>query len=186
MKSSSAILLFLLFLVVVLPIASWMLAAFGYPVHSLLSDEGLRWNFRYALNNLFSPQACQSVVLLMAVTSIYQVCRSGRVTYHVGLYVTLAVLSVVAFFLWLALSNGSPLLNVVGGILPGSPLLEGAPLMFSFILWLWCFLCAYFSRQLQSLSDFTGILCYALSHYAEWVVCVFLFSYIIRVIRYIL
>lgn len=186
MKSSSVLLLSLLFLVVLLPIASWMLAAFGYPVQSLLSDEGIRWNFRYALQNLFSQQACKAVLILMATTSMYQVCKGGRVTLKVATYVTLSVISVFACLLWLALSNGSPLLNVVGGILPGSPLLEGAPLMISLILWIWSFLCAYFSHQLQSLSDFTGLLCYALSHGAEWVACVFLLSYIICVILYIL
>lgn len=186
MKSSSTILLFLLIFILLLPVISWMLAAFGYPVQSLLSDEGLRWIFRNALSNIFSPIACQVVLLMMAVSSIYKVCMDSRFSYRLALYATLVVTCLSVVLLWLALSNGSPLLNVVGDVLPGSPLLDGAPLMLTVILWLWSLLCAYFTRQIQSLSDFTNLLCYALKHYAEWVICIFLISYIIRVILFVL
>lgn len=163
-----------------------MLAAFGYPVNSLLSDEGLRWIFRNAISNLFSPIVCGLIILIGSIDSVWEVVVK-RVFHSLAAFkVFVGVFGVFAFVLWLSVSSGSPLLNVVGGILPHSPLLFGFPLLLSFFLWSWCFIYVLITNQLHSINDFTGILCVALSRRTEWIVCILLLSYNIHLIHYML
>lgn len=171
-------LLLLLALSALLPLASWFAEAFGMPVHSLLSAEGLRWLFTDALSAAFSLPVQQFILALMAWGSVREVLVRRPLRARLACVATLFLaLLLVGLFVWLAVADSSPLLSVTGMLWPYSPFLRGLPQAVSLSLWLLALVFARVSGIASTLAQCTHLATAGLQRYPLCVLASLIFSF---------
>lgn len=185
-RLSSVLLLVLVLTTVCVPFVSWLFSALEFNVRSLLSDEGLRWLFKYGTESLFNYWVILFLMLLETLGAYRYTLRwHHRHTSRPAL-----VLCALAFFLVCvcgmavaAFWSHSPLLSVTGELFP-SPLVHGLPCflmasaLLSFVLY------GVLSHCISSLRDLHRFLTYGLSHYAVWLLLAMLLSFLLQCISY--
>ncbi|MCF0196830.1 MAG: hypothetical protein HUK03_06300 [Bacteroidaceae bacterium] len=180
--------LVVLLVALLLPMVSWLLAAFGYPVHSLISEEGLRWLFSRGLRVSFSVPAQHVILCLLAASTLVSVCRNSRL--YPRSHLALALVAVLTLLLggvlcWLAWGVGSPLLNVTGNLFPISPFLEGLPAVVSLCVSFLAMVYAYAQGQVSDLRQFTRLLTVGFRWCGTWMLAVLLLSFDIQTTLFI-
>lgn len=183
---SSHLFVFLIALSLILPIASWIAAAFGYPVVSLLSEESFRWWTQNGLHSVFSPWGQKAIVMFLAMSSLLDACSKKSIE-KTALMSTLAVSFVcTSIICWLGMSHHSPLLNVIGAVYPHSPFLDGLPVMISLSVWICALLYAYLSQRITTLVEAVMFIFSGLRNRPEWIGIIMLLSLNVHIILYIL
>ena len=143
MNNKERAFVFCLVLAAFLPFFSWALSALGVPCKSILADEGMRWLFRHVSDCLHSRLVMCALCCLMMQGVIKEsgILPLGKAFRNPKFLRCLAVYAVVFLaILFAAVSPGSPLLSITGGLV-GSPLLDGLLFLgwFSFIVFCLCY-----------------------------------------------
>lgn len=171
----------------VLAFLSWLGNAAGYPVHSILSAEGLRWIFLHAQESFHSPVLACLILVLMATGAV---SRSGLgsilmlifrrrkhlITYRQWVALLFAGFSVLVLLVCAVLLITFPravLLSATGHLFP-SPFMKGvfpaAVIGIQFVALQYGML----SNHLRGINECMSVLYWGLQKNALWIVVVLL------------
>lgn len=165
------LILFLLVVTALAPLTSWMLAAFGVNVRSLISEEGLRWLFVDGLDAAFNVCVRHFILLVIVFSSFRWVYRHAVKSHRrsraliatgTAAFVLLSVLSLLAF------SHNSPLLNISGQLWPSSPFVQGLPEALCVCALLLISLFGYMDGLFTSIDRFVEMLTDGFHRYGRW------------------
>lgn len=170
------------YLVVVL--ASWIGFAAGFPLHTLLSAEGIRWFF---LNNAKIFLAPTQVYLILLISVIGAFKRSGldefaikyfgkdKMTYRqkiaficMNVYVLIYMIILIA----LIIPPHAILLSVTGS-LTSSPFISGFIPAFTLCLHTAAIIYGSISNRLRNMSECLSVIYWGIARYAIWIIIYF-------------
>ncbi len=186
-RLASAAIALLLSLQAVLIFGTWMAAALGLPVESLLSDEALRWFFRQSLRTFVSWRVEGLVLVIVALGAAGEggLLSSPRRHPHAWLS-SLLVLAVCIILLALGLFGAdAPLLSASGRLLP-SPFLPGLAWSIAAAVVLASAVCGLLSRRLRTWTEVFALCYVGLQRYAPWLVVWLLAELLYKTLRYVL
>ena len=186
-RLASATIIFLLLLLALCVFGSWMAAAMGLRVDSMLSGEALRWFFRQSLQTVGSWRGEILILLAIALGAL----RESGLTSSPGRHphAWLASLLVLGMSLGLLamgfFSEDAPLLSVSGRILP-SPFLPGFAWTLTSAIVLACAVYGFVSRRFRSWQEGVSLCYVGIQHYAPWLIVWGLAEILYKTFRYVL
>lgn len=192
-RLSSAFCTLLLLLLVLVPVASWVLGALDMPIHNVLCAEGYRWVWLHATDCLAPPYIIPVIALFVMLGSVrasglLNVLRRKRRTVNekLGLLassVTFALL--FSAFLVPVFKVESAMRSVTGHLFP-SPWFSCAPYTLSTIVFITMMTYAVLAKK-ESFYLLVGqLLSAGVSRYGLWIINLSLLNFLIEIIKYIL
>lgn len=172
-----------------LPLASWLMAAFGMEVRSLISEEGLRWLFRNGMQSAFTVDVQQFILLLLTVAALelaQTFCYGSQHRRRAVMVTAFAGVLMLASLVFLAQAHNSPLLTVSGQLLPDSPFLSGLPQLLILSVWMLTVLYVYANGRLTSLQRFVDLLTAGFGQYGQWMLMAMLCSFDYQVVKFLM
>ncbi|MBP5381493.1 MAG: hypothetical protein J6Y39_07210 [Bacteroidaceae bacterium] len=155
-------------------VASWIFSALGYPLHNVISAEGLRWLFTRSLRD--KHNILPSFILFLITVSLYiPKAKDGIKIGKVGWIPLLLLL----FFL-----PSSPLLGVTGGLFP-SPLLRGIVPVFCMCAILLALVRAVMQGRLTKPTEIITFLSGAILPHNHWVIVCLIMLFLFNLIDFI-
>lgn len=189
---SSVVCTILLFMVVVLPVSSWVMQALGMPVHNLLCGEGYRWLCLHSFE-LFAPSYILPIFALIISVGCIQssgilltLQRSHRtVNEKLGL-IAASTISLVLFlgFMVPVFRVDSAMRSVTGQLFP-SPWFNCAPYAISAIAFLAMLGYCVLARKERFHFLVGQLLSHGISCYGLWLVNISLFNLLMEMGRYV-
>lgn len=182
LRLTSFALIVLLLLAILLPFLSWLLSALEFQVRSLLSEEGLRWLFKYGTESLINYWVILFILFLIDVGIFRYISlwhQTHIVQYGPRLYAALFVLCGLVLLVLGAFLRHSPLLSVTGEFYH-SPFLCGLPCALLLLSGIGGLIYAVFSQSITTLTQLTECLTNGISRYSVLLLLAMCLSFIIQ------
>ncbi len=189
---SSVLCTVLLGMLVVVPVASWVMDALSMPVNNVLCAEGFRWLALHALEFLTPSYIAPVIALVIAwgcveSSGFVGLLRRGRRTVNENLgVITASTVFVLLFLVFLVpiFNVHSAMRSVTGQLFP-SPWFICAPLTLSVIVFLSMLSFCLFARK-ESIWRLTGFLLSAgISRHIMWIIDLSILNLLIEIVRYV-
>lgn len=155
-------------------VVSWICSVLGYPLHNVISAEGLRWLFTRSLRD--KHNILPSVILFLITLSLYMPrSKSGIIVGKLGWFPLLLLLFFLPF---------SPLLGVTGGYFP-SPLVRGIVPVFCLCVILLALARAVMQGKITKPTEIITCLTDALLPHTHWVIVCAIMLFLFNLIDFI-
>lgn len=162
-----AVLLLLLFVTV---LGSWAASVVGWQVENLLSEEGIRWTFRWWASPVLHNHTILMLSLLVAVGAL-QGCGLHTVRHHPwSLLASLVALAIMSVPLYILTMRAEAPLQSVTGQMSSSPFLQGIVFALGLMVAVAAMLYGLLSGYLRTWSACAALLHNGLRRYAPWIV----------------
>lgn len=191
-----------LFLLIALPVGSWLASVLGCNISNPVSEEGFRWLFYHGALSLVSLQLSYIIFLLSAIGAVQQ---SGIVSDILKPDITAEPLSekqrrarrramIVAVTFQLVVLIGlvmpaflrhSALLGVTGGIIP-SPWSMGFPLALFVSVIVTSLIYSAMCGRLGGLLGIPQHITVGISKYGAWILVAMLGTLLVRMLKYVI
>lgn len=152
----------------VVPSMSWLLSALGFPVNSLLSDEGWLWLFQSGIHTFFSYPV--SLVFSVIITfGCYQYAGLRLRKLSLSALFLLFLFTLVFLFpvVIAAVHPRSPLVSLTGTLFP-SPWLYGLPFVLCLESIVLLFGYCIFAHRNFNFSHIGSFMMYGITNYGVW------------------
>ncbi|MBQ3991704.1 MAG: hypothetical protein II645_00960 [Bacteroidaceae bacterium] len=169
----------------IVPFVSWVLQALGFPVRSLLSDDGVRWFFQHGAESLFGYGVLVGIFALCAFACLRFVGMGESVRRGPLIVCLLFAASLDTLLLLAAFHPRSPLISLTGSLWP-SPLAHGLPFALCLGLILVALLYGVLVRAIRDTSTFARFLCSGYTRYAVWMVLLMICAFIFQCLKFVL
>lgn|GEM_PF-6661477 len=189
---ASACCTLLLGLLILVPIASWVMLALGMSVHNILCAEGYRWVWMHADECLAPAYLVPVIALVIAwgcvqCSGVLNVLFSRYRTVNERLGLTSFLVVFLLLFLWFLVPvfRVDSAMRSVTGLLFPSPWFSCAPYLLSGIMFLASFSFMLFTSKERFPLLIGRLLSSGISRYALWLINLSLLNFLIEIIKYV-
>lgn len=185
-RASSVAIALLAIAIVAAVFGSWAASVLGYDNGNLLSEEGVRWMFRWWTSPWLLRDAVIVAALLLAVGAL-QNCGLGMFRRHLW-SLAVAVMSVLAMLVplyLLVMRPEAPLQSITGQLL-SSPFLIGIVFAIALIVLAGSMLYGLLSGYLRSWEACANLFSAGLQRHAAWVVVWLMAEQLYHLLAYII